>query len=44
MCGQKNSIANSCFVVQDYVTKGIILGWMTAFGMNNMEFLLRCSC
>jgi hypothetical protein len=31
MCMQKISAANSCSGGQDYVTKGIVLGWLATF-------------
>jgi hypothetical protein len=31
MCEQKIKVANSCFGLQDYVTKGIVLGRLARF-------------
>jgi hypothetical protein len=31
MCEQKNNAANSCSESQDYVMKGIVLGWLAIF-------------
>ena len=42
MCEQKIKAANSCSEVQDYVTKGNVLGQLARFWDEQQSVLSRC--